>query len=179
MKMKLMVLLALGWALSSMVVPVSRGEQPEMKIDSIVKSDSVKYIIFTSSDSCDDDSAVYRMWSDKGKCYSYFFKDVKHNEITFDVPANASPIVKPKSFLQTIEYVDWNVLFPRLSASDAAKMYSFFVHECHQWKRKGGKETRLYFIDRKDFSRDSIKIYRVYCRNSQYYKNELLDELEY
>ncbi|MFR1242109.1 MAG: hypothetical protein ACLSDJ_13480, partial [Butyricimonas faecihominis] len=66
--MKLMVLLALGWALSSMVVPVSRGEQPEMKIDSIVKSDSVKYIIFTSSDSCDDDSAVYRMWSDKGKC---------------------------------------------------------------------------------------------------------------
>ncbi|MFR1242107.1 MAG: hypothetical protein ACLSDJ_13470, partial [Butyricimonas faecihominis] len=97
----------------------------------------------------------------------------------FDVPANASPIVKPKSFLQTIQYVDWNVLFPRLSASDAAKMYSFFVHECHRWKRKGGKETKLYFIDRQDFSRDSLKIYRVYCRNSQYYKNELLDELEY
>ena len=58
-------------------------------------------------------------------------------------------------------------------------MYSFFIHECHQWKRKDGKETKLYFIDRQDFSRDSIKMYRVYCRNSQYYMNELINELEY
>ena len=33
--MKLMILLALGLALSSMVVPVSNEGQPEMKIDSI------------------------------------------------------------------------------------------------------------------------------------------------
>ncbi len=177
--MKLIVLLALGWALSSMVVPVSNEGQPEMKIDSIIKSDSVKYIIFTSSDNYGDGSAVNRMWSDKWRCYSYYFKDIKHNEITFYVLNNAVPIVKPKSFLQTIQYVDWNVLFPRLSPSDAAKMYSFFIHECHQWKRKDGKETKLYFIDRQDFSRDSIKMYRVYCRNSQYYMNELINELEY
>ena len=44
---------------------------------------------------------------------------------------------------------------------------------------KDGKETRLYFIDRQDFSRDSIKMYRVYCRASQYHINEFLDELEY
>lgn len=129
--MKLIVLLALGWALSSMVVPVSREGRPGIKIDSIVKSDNVKYIIFTSSNNRDEDSAVYWMWSDKWKCYSYYFKDVNHNEITFDVPKNAVPIVKPKSFLQTIQYVDWNVLFPQLSRSDAAKMYSFFIHECH------------------------------------------------
>ena len=179
MKMKLIVLLALGWALSSMVVPVSNEGQPEMKIDSIIKSDSVKYIIFTSSNNLEDDSSVYRLWSDKWKCYSYYFKDIKRNQIVFDVLDNASLIVKPRSFLQTIQYVDWNVLFPRLSRSDAAKMYSFFVHECHQWKRKDGKETRLYFIDRQDFSRDSIKMYRVYCHNSRYYMNELIDELEY
>ena len=177
--MKLMILLALGLALSSMVVPVSNEGQPEMKIDSIIKSDSVKYIIFTSSDNRGDDSAVYRMWCDEVKSYSYYFKDIKHNNIIFDVPSNATPIVKSKSFLQAIQYVDWNVLFPRLSRSDAAKMHSFFVHECHQWKRKDGKETKLYFIDRQDFSRDSIKMYRVYCHNSRYYMNELIDELEY
>lgn len=177
--MKLMVLLALGWALSSMVVPVSREGQPEIKIDSIVKSDSVKYIIFNSSDNRGDDSAVYRMWSNEVKSYTYRLKYIEYKQIVFDSPDNAAPVVKPKSFLQTIQYVDWNVLFPRLSASDAAKMYSFFVHECHRWKRKGGKETKLYFIDRQDFSRDSLKIYRVYCRDSQYYMNELLDELEY
>ena len=177
--MKLTILLALGWALSSMVVPVSREGQPEMKIDSIIKSDSVKYIIFTSSDNRGDDSAVFRMWSDEVKSYTYRLKYVEYKQIVFDSPDNVAPIVKPKSFLRTIQYVDWNVLFPRLSRSDAAKMYSFFVHECHQWKRKDGKETRLYFIDRQDFSIESIKIYPVYCRNSQYYKNELIDELEY
>ena len=119
------------------------------------------------------------MWSDEVKSYTYRLKYVEYKQSVFDSPDNVAPIVKPKSFLQTIQYVDWNVLFPQLSLSDAAKMYSFFVHECHQWKRKDGKETRLYFIDRQDFSRDSIKIYRVYCRNSQYYKNELIDELEY
>lgn len=177
--MKLIVLLALGWALSSMVVPVSNEGQPEMKIDSIIKSDSVKYIIFTSSDNRGDDSAVFRMWSDEVKSYTYRLKYVEYKQIVFDSPDNVAPIVKPKSFLRTIQYVDWNVLFPRLSRSDAAKMYSFFVHECHQWKRKDGKETKLYFIDRQDFSRDSIKMYRVYCRDSQYYMNELIDELEY
>ena len=177
--MKLMVLLALGWAFSSMVVPVSNERQPEIKIDSIIKSDSVKYIIFTSSDNRGDDSAVFRMWSDEVKSYTYRLKYVEYKQIVFDSPDNVAPIVKPKSFLQTIQYVDWNVLFPRLSRSDAAKMYSFFVHECHQWKRKDGKETKLYFIDRQDFSRDSIKMYRVYCRDSQYHINEFLDELEY
>ena len=60
-----------------MVVPVSNEGQPEMKIDSIIKSDSVKYIIFTSSNNLEDDSSVYRLWSDKWKCYSYYFKDIK------------------------------------------------------------------------------------------------------
>ena len=45
MRMKLIVLLALGWALSSMVVPVSNEGQPEMKIDSIIKSDSVLFLL--------------------------------------------------------------------------------------------------------------------------------------
>lgn len=179
MKFKLIILIVLGLALSSMVKPNFVGNEPEMRVDSIVKSDSVKYIVFTSSEDHHEDSVVRRMWSDKNLRYSYYFKYVDNTILTFDASPNSSPIIKPKSFLQTIEHVDWDALYPRLNRSDAEVLYRFFIRECHRWKRKDGKETKLYFIDRKDFSRDSIKMYRVYCRNSQYYVREFLDELEY
>ncbi len=56
---------------------------------------------------------------------------------------------------------------------------AFFIHECHQWKRKSGKETKLYFIDRNDFSEDTIKMYRVYCQDASYYMNQIIDELDF
>lgn len=142
---------------------------------SIPKPDSVKYIIFTSKDVPAD---VLRLWSDKWQSYSYYLSDSAHRNVTFSPNDGAPAIVKPKSFLKTIQYADWNLLSKRMNKKEAEKMFHFFIHECHQWKRKSGKETKLYFIDRRDFSNDSIKMYRVYCRNANHFYNELIDELD-
>ena len=164
-------------ALSSMIIPVSPKIGLEIRVDSIVKPDSVKYIIFTSSD--DFNSKVARLWSDKTQSYSYYLNDISHYNVTFSPVDGAQAIVKPKSFLKTIQYADWNILSRRMTKVEGEKMYQFFIHECHPWKRKSGKETKLYFIDRRDFSGDSIKMYRVYCRSAQSRLNEIIDELVY
>ena len=177
MKLRLIILLVLVFALSSMVVPVAQKLGLEIRVDSIVKSDSVKYIIFTSKDNSMTD--VQRLWSDKWQRYSYYLSDTSHYNVTFSPVNGAQAIMKPKSFFKTIQYADWNILSRRMTKVEGEKMYQFFIHECHPWKRKSGKETKLYFIDRRDFSGDSIKMYRVYCRSAQSRLNEIIDELVY
>ena len=177
MKLGLIIFLVLGLGLSSMVVPVSPKVGLEMKVDSIVKPDSVKYIVFTSSDHSDSD--VHRLWNEKWQRYAYYLSDTSHYNVTFSPVNGAQAIVKPKSFLKTVQYADWNLLSRRMNKEESAKMYHFFIHECHEWKRKSGKETKLYFIDRRDYSGDSIKMYRVYCRSARSRVNEIIDELVY
>ena len=164
-------------ALSSMMIPIPPRVGLEIRVDSIVKPDSVKYIIFTSKDNSMND--VQRLWSDNTQSYSYYLSDTSHCNVTFSPVDGAEAIVKPKSFLKTIQYADWNILSRRMTKAEGEKMFQFFIHECHEWKRKSGKETKLYFIDRRDFSGDSIKMYRVYCRSARYRINEIIDELVY
>ena len=177
MKLKFMILLMLGFTFSSMVIPILPKLGLEMRVDSIVKPDSVKYIVFTSGDHSDSD--VHRLWSDNTQSYSYYLSDTNHVNITFSPIDGARAIVKSKSFLKTVQYANWNLLSRHMSKNESEKMFQFFIHECHQWKRKSGKETKLYFIDRRDYSGDSIKMYRVYCRSARSRVNEIIDELVY
>lgn len=179
MKLGLIFLLALCFSLSGITGAEARGIENELRIDSIVNSDSVKYFIFTSSDEEHSYPGVNRRWYEETQDYVYYLSDLYHYNTVFSTQENVSAIVKPKSFLKTISTADWDVLSKTMNRDESNKMRYFFIHECHEWKRKSGKETKLYFIDRNDFSGDTIKIYRVCCRSARYYINEIIDELEY
>lgn len=178
MKLRLIILLALFFSLSSMINPIFPRSGNEINIDSIVKSDSVKYIIFTSSEDRGE-PGIRRTWFENTRNYVFYLNDICHRNMMFSTQKDVSATVKPKSFLKTVKSVDWNVLSKAMSKDEADKMHHFFIHECHQWKRKSGKETKLYFIDRNDFSGDTIRMYRVYCSDARNYMNQIIDELDY
>jgi len=54
---------------------------------------------------------------------------------------------KPKSFLNTIEYLDWDVIAPKLTEQEAKKLY-----------REIGDKKSVYFINRNEMTGDSIKV---------------------
>ncbi|MCC8088431.1 MAG: hypothetical protein LIO79_04090 [Rikenellaceae bacterium] len=58
--------------------------------------------------------------------------------------------MKPKSFLDEIEYLDWDVIAPKLTEGEAKELYYKIATT--------SREGHVYFIDRNDFTQDSIRI---------------------
>ena len=70
---------------------------------------------------------------------------------------NAAPIKKPKDFLKTVACIDWDVLAPTLSKSQAEVKYKeILAHDT------------IYFIDRNDIEGDEMNLIRVHEPRSRF-----------
>lgn len=70
---------------------------------------------------------------------------------------NVAPIKKTKDFLKTVAYVDWDVLAPTLSKSQAeAKYKEILAHNA------------IYFIDRNDVKGDEMEVIRMHEPRSRF-----------
>lgn len=57
---------------------------------------------------------------------------------------------KPISFLEEIEYLDWDLIAPQLTENEAKELYYKIGKTSH--------EGHVYFLDRNEFIRDSLHI---------------------
>lgn len=125
-------------------------------------------VVFTSSNSQTDFSTVNSAISDYDSSeYRYqphFFKLRNQPEKFFRIfyygnkygsPDNP-PIMKPVSYLETVEYYDWDLMCPNMTYSEAKALMDDW------W------EKQVYFIDRREINDGKMKMYPVREMRSNY-----------
>lgn len=85
------------------------------------------------------------------------FKTFYHESLK-SKPDNLTMQLKPKSFLQQIDYIDWDIIAPKLANREEAeeKYKQILAHD------------KIYFIDRNDFSSSTIKVIEVKAMKARY-----------
>ncbi len=121
------------------------------------------YVIFTSTrnDSTDDSAgirySIHDSESYKSPSYIYFVRDkVKDYNFIFvyaDWRNNPDDLIisKPESFLETVDYIDWDVIGPTLTKEQAKEKYQEIIFH-----------SKVYFIDRNDIQNGIMKMVPVY-----------------
>ncbi len=126
------------------------------------------YVIFTSSETKTDyssenyadidyDKTVFRdvphMFVLRNRTEKFFRTFYYENEIGYP----ESPVVmKPVSYLETVEYYDWDLMCPNMTYSEAKALMDDW------W------EKQVYFIDRREINDGMIKMYPVREMRSNY-----------
>ncbi len=126
------------------------------------------YVVFTSNDLQTDFSTVnfpvpdydksesrdqphmFRLRNRPVKFFRTFYYDNRK-----DCPDNP-PIVKPVSYLDTVEYCDWDKLCPDLTLGEAKALMD-------EWWEK-----QVYFIDRREIKDGMMRMYPVREMRSNY-----------
>lgn len=126
---------------------------------------STVYVVFTSAD---NQSALNGAWHSKIAPDSQLGREITAHVIslicessnkcfTFVSEDNVAPIKMPKDFLKTVACIDWDVLAPTLSKSQAEVKYKEIV-----------AHDTIYFIDRNDIKGDEMNLIRVHEPRSRF-----------
>lgn len=126
---------------------------------------SAVYVVFTSTE---NPSAVNGAWHSKNAPDPQVGREITSHVISLICESsnkcftlvsedNVAPIKKTKDFLKTVACVDWDVLAPTLSKSQAeAKYKEILAHNA------------IYFIDRNDVKGDEMEVIRMHEPRSRF-----------
>lgn len=127
------------------------------KLDMLLLSNA-RYVVFTSSE--EEKAAADHSFEQEPEGITYhMFMLTLYNVtrmMTFFSYDNVPPIVRPKSFLDSIQYMDWDVYSAdsTLTQKKADQMIAEFEKDYFDGRL-------IYFIDRRDFTADSIQLIGV------------------
>lgn len=134
-------------------------------VEFAANAQSTVYVVFASTE---NRSAVNGAWHSKIAPDSQLGREITAHVIslicessnscfTFVSEDNAAPIKKPKDFLKTVACIDWDMLAPTLSKSQAEMKYKeILAHDT------------IYFIDRNDIEGDEMNLIRVHEPRSRF-----------
>ena len=135
-------------------------------------NNDVVYIVFTSNSEDEDTKGVnvyidedddYNMelYRSPGIAYEIFSRPVnyfyKFIYLNWNDRENNPIVSKPESFLNTIEYIDWDIIGNSLTKQQAEQMYQEII-----------SHSKIYFIDRNETENGTIKMVPVKVMKSAY-----------
>lgn len=131
---------------------------------SVVYAQSTVYVVFTSTES---PTAAHGAWHTKsepdpqsGRKYPLHVTSLFSGNdfiLTLVSESTAAPVIQPQDFLESVAYVDWDLLVPTLSKSDAeAKFKEILQHDT------------IYYIDRNDIVDGKMELISMRERRSTY-----------
>ena len=162
------ILLVLGLSLTSMTARPSFIGKEENNLECFMDDDTIKYILFTSSSHLND--GFYRTKASAGENTGFvlFNESLPEGPIFFSSKFEPVPVMKSKVFLDSITYMNWDMVKNTLTKEYGEKLDNYFHSKCRLRPDEPYKKVHLYFIDKNDFTDDSLKVFKVHCMLSRF-----------
>lgn len=139
----------------------------------MVFSQNPVYVVFTSFDSSSDSkvgvstSVANKYFDPQKDCYPFITYVLRNSNVHYNyifahrclLKETDKPeiLIKNLSFLNTVNPIDWDILGTSLTKEQAKEKYNEIK-----------SHDKIYFIDRNDFSGDTIKLVQVHAYESAY-----------